>query len=42
MAGFEPAVNFERKLVLGVLQRREEKEQEKSNDQTIELRSQKS
>ena len=42
MAGFEPAVNFERKLVLGVLQRREENEQEKSNDQTIELRSQKS
>ena len=39
MAGFEPADNFERKLVLGVLQRHDEDEQDKRSEQTIELRS---
>ena len=34
MAGFEPADNFERKLILGVLQKFDENELEKRNEQT--------
>ena len=40
MAGFDPADNFERKLILGVLQRLDEDEQEQRKEQTVELRSQ--